>query len=747
MKIIGVFRMRLLAIALLALFGLFISSCDTSGKTKPITITISPTTATVSIAETEQFTATVVGSTNTAVTWSATGGTIDNNGLFTAGNTAGTFEVKAVSVADTSKSATAVVTVANATVVSIELSPKTANITTGANQQFTATVAGSNDKAVTWSATGGSISKAGLFTAGNVVGTFEVKAVSIADPSKSATAVVTITKDISINPDSATVFTNASKQFKVVGLENSEVTWSATGGTIDNSGLFTAGSTIGNFEVKAVSKADASIFATAAVKVIVEPVVVSISSAVKEYYVSNKIQFKASVSGTANQGVSWSASAGIITSNGLYTAPSNVGPVTITAKWNADNSKTANITIQIKELGKTWHKWLGSNGDDYARALATDKDGNVYLAGYTKGAFFAETNQGNNDAFIVKYDKDGNEIWHKWLGSNKHDATRALATDKDGNVYLIGRTTGALFTETNQGDFDTFIVKYDKDGNKLWHKWLGSNQHDFADTLATDTDGNVYLAGFTKGALFDETNQGDYDTFIVKYDKDGNKLWHKWLGSNKYDATQALATDKDGNVYLSGFTKGAFFAETNQGNNDTFIVKYDKDGNEIWHKWLGSNKHDATRALATDKDGNVYLIGRTTGALFTETNQGDFDTFIVKYDKDGNKLWHKWLGSNQHDFADTLATDTDGNVYLAGFTKGALFDETNQGDYDTFIVKYDKDGNKLWHKWLGSNKYDATQALATDKDGNVYLSGFTKGAFFAETNQGNNDTFIVKFKQ
>ncbi|HHO56372.1 MAG TPA: hypothetical protein ENK21_08265, partial [Trueperaceae bacterium] len=82
MKTIGVFRILLLVISLLILFGLFISSCDTGGKAKPITITISPTTITVSIADTEQFTVTVSGSANTAVTWSATGGTIDNNGLF-----------------------------------------------------------------------------------------------------------------------------------------------------------------------------------------------------------------------------------------------------------------------------------------------------------------------------------------------------------------------------------------------------------------------------------------------------------------------------------------------------------------------------------------------------------------------------------------------------------------------------------------------------------------------------------------
>ncbi len=668
MKIIGVFRIRLLAIALLALLALFISSCDTSGKANPITITISPTTITVSIAGTEQFTATVVGSANTAVTWSASGGTIDNNGLFTAGNTAGTFEVKAVSVADSTK--------------------------------------------------------------------FDI-------------ATVKISKNISISikPDSATVFTNASKQFAAT-VVGKAVTWSATGGTIDNSGLFTAGNTVGDFEVKASSVADPSKFVTAAVKVIVEPIVVSISSAVKEFYISNEIQFKASVSGTANQGVSWSASSGSISSSGLYTAPSNVGSVIITAKWNADNSKTASITIQIKELKKARHEWLGSNKNDYAKAVATDAEGNVYLAGHTDGALFDETNQGGNrDAFIVKYDKTGTKVWHKWLGSNQSDNAIALATDKDGNVYLAGYTFGTLFDETNKGNYDAFIVKYDKEGTKLWHKWLGSNQSDNATALATDAEGNVYLAGYTFGTLFDETNKGEFDAFIVKYDKEGTKLWHKWLGSNQSDYATALATDAEGKVYLAGATDGALFDETNKGNYDAFIVKYDKEGTKVWHKWLGSNSFDEARALVTDKDGKVYLAGGTGGALFDETNQGDRDAFIVKYDKEGTKVWHKWLGSNSFDEARALATDKDSNVYLAGGTGGALFAEINQGNRDAFIVKYDKTGTKLWHKWLGTNQYDYTRALATDKDGNVYLAGSTYGALFAETNKGGRDAYIVKFKQ
>jgi outer membrane protein assembly factor BamB len=141
------------------------------------TITITPSTATLNIGATQQFTATpAVG-----VTWTATGGTISNTGLFTAGNTAGTYTITAKNLTDT---ATANVTITAAQTLSI--TPPTATLNTGATQQFTANPAAG----VTWTATGGTISNTGLFTAGNTAGTYSVTAKNLTD---TATASVTIT--------------------------------------------------------------------------------------------------------------------------------------------------------------------------------------------------------------------------------------------------------------------------------------------------------------------------------------------------------------------------------------------------------------------------------------------------------------------------------------------------------------------------------------------------------------------------
>jgi uncharacterized protein YjdB len=162
-----------------------------------ITVSISPTTATVTAGQTQSFTATVTGSTQ-GVTWTSTSvGTVDQNGLFTAVS-AGTGTVTATSVEDKTKSATAQVTVTSSGGggggVSVSLTPATASVSVGGTQQFTANVTGSS-AGVTWTVTGsvGTVDAKGMFTA-TKAGMGVVKATSVTDPTKSASATVSVTQ-------------------------------------------------------------------------------------------------------------------------------------------------------------------------------------------------------------------------------------------------------------------------------------------------------------------------------------------------------------------------------------------------------------------------------------------------------------------------------------------------------------------------------------------------------------------------
>ena len=106
---------------------------------------------------------------------------------------------------------------------------------------------------------------------------------------------------------------------------------------------------------------------------------------------------------------------------------------------------------------------------------------------------------------------------------------------------------------------------------------LGTSSADWANGVATDSSGNVYVTGYTEGGL-DGTNEGNKDLFVVKYNSSGTKQWTKQLGSPQTDRAYGVATDSSGNVYVAGYTYGGLDGNTNAGNADIFVVKYNSSG-------------------------------------------------------------------------------------------------------------------------------------------------------------------------
>lgn len=357
-----------------------------------IGVSISPTIATVVTSAHQQFTATLVNTTNPSVNWSVSGsgcsgsscGTISSTGLYTAPASVPSpaqVTVKVASAADTSRFATATVTIVPP--VSVTISPTTATVVAGFHQQFTSTVSGSTNTAVTWSVSGagcsgsacGVITSTGLYSAPGAVpnpAKVTVTATSVANPTKSASATVTIRPPVGvkISPASAQVVTGEHQQFTAIltNTSNPNVTWGLSGlgcsgstcGTISTSGLYTAPAAIpspAQVTVTATSQADTTKTASATVTIIA-PVVVSISPTSAFVAVNGQQQFEATVAGSSNTAVDWSVSGsgcsgsacGTISSSGLYTAPGSVpSPATVIVKASAqiDVSRSASSTVTI----------------------------------------------------------------------------------------------------------------------------------------------------------------------------------------------------------------------------------------------------------------------------------------------------------------------------------------------------------------------------------------------------------------
>jgi len=336
-----------------------------------VSVSLSPSSATLTASQTKQFAATVTGSSTTSVTWSMSPsvGSL-SNGLYTAPSVISSAQsviITATSVADSTKSASA--TVQLTPVVSISMSPLSATLTASQSKQFTATVTGSSNTSVNWSMTPslGSLLN-GLYTAPSLISSAQavtITATSVADPTKSASATVQLTAivtiGVSISPLTTTLTASQTTQFTatVTNTGNTAVTWSmnpASFGSLSN-GLYTAPSSINNSKtvtITATSVADPTKSASASVQLSPASgtsVSVSVSPSSSTITGSQSTQFTATVSGSSNTSVSWSMSPAIGTlSNGFYTAPSTISTaqsVIITATSVADPTKSASATVQL----------------------------------------------------------------------------------------------------------------------------------------------------------------------------------------------------------------------------------------------------------------------------------------------------------------------------------------------------------------------------------------------------------------
>ena len=264
---------------------------------------------------------------------------------------------------------------------------------------------------------------------------------------------------------------------------------------------------------------------------------------------------------------------------------------------------------------------------------------------------------------------------------------------------------------------------------QAWIKQFGTSSFDSAIGISTSGSANIYVIGRTDGSLLGNSNFGLYDAFLTQYDSSGTQKWVKQLGSSGSDISTGISSENNLNVYVVGYTDGSFLSNINLGSNDAYLAKYDASGNQLWVKQFGSSDTDFAQGISIDNSGNVYVAGSTLGSLFGNSSFGDYDAYVAKYDVSGNQVWIEQFGTSEFEYATGIGSDNDGNVYVTGFTYGALADNSNSGLNDAYIAKYDASGNQVWIKQFGTSSFDEANGISTDSNGNIYITGYIGGEY------------------
>ncbi|MDP6546226.1 MAG: SBBP repeat-containing protein [Phycisphaerae bacterium] len=393
-----------------------------------------------------------------------------------------------------------------------------------------------------------------------------------------------------------------------------------------------------------------------------------------------------------------------------------------------------------------WTRQLGSSNTDYGNGVSVDGSGNAYVTGYTNGDLDGNTSAGGYDLFLTKYSTSGAKQWTKQLGTSFTDRAYGVSVDSSGNAYVTGYTSGGLDGNTGAGGYDIFLTKYNTAGAKQWTEQLGTSVNDFARGVSVDSSGNAYVTGYTVGGLDGNTNAGDKDMFLAKYNTSGVKQWTRQLGSVASDDGNGVAVDSSGNAYVTGYTVGDLDGNTSAGGYDMFLTKYNTAGAKQWTEQLGSSAFEYAYGVSVDSSGNAYVTGYTNVGFDGNTSAGGNDMFLTKYSTSGAKQWTEQLGSSSHEYARGVSVDSSGSAYVAGYTSGGLDGNTNAGGDDIFLTKYDTDGAKQWTEQLGTSTGEYGMGVSVDSGGNVcYVTGYTFGDLDGNASAGGADMFLTKY--
>lgn len=318
-----------------------------------------------------------------------------------------------------------------------------------------------------------------------------------------------------------------------------------------------------------------------------------------------------------------------------------------------------------------WQKTYGGNSSDYARSIVQTADGNGTVDGYIIAGSTSSFGAANDDAWLIRLDKDGNVLWQKSFGGSGNDEIWQVRQTADGGFIAAGTAfrNGSLVS-------DAWVLKLCADGFLQWEYTYGGELDDGAYSII-ETAGGYVVAGYTKSPGKIVNDYSAPYLWLVGLNSSGELSWNYIYGGPGYEAAISLSPTGDGGFIVAGET-----TSFGGGDKDVWIIKYDGSGNRAWEKRYGDSAHDEfPQSIAQTSDGG-FIVAATV-SLFDSIAASDL--WVFKINSNGDVVWQKTYNNTGYDLAFSVTQSPDGGFIVAATTGTAI-------NSDVWVLKLGENG-------------------------------------------------------
>ena len=325
-------------------------------------------------------------------------------------------------------------------------------------------------------------------------------------------------------------------------------------------------------------------------------------------------------------------------------------------------------------------------------------------------------------SFVLVRSQTYTSRWQYSYGGDQQDLLTTMIPLPSGQFFFAGTSASSTTCTRNsppRGDEDFVSMLFDNNGNKLWERSYGGDRWDQLHDAIKVPGGGYILVGETQsGPSGNKTSgmAGTTDLWVVRIDDFGTLLWEKSFGGVDIEYGQRVVTTADGG-FLVGGTSMSNTPGYNNGLADYQLWKIDASGNLQWTKLYGGSRRDELVDLKPTSDGNYFVSGEsasTPEGTRTIPSLGGTDIWILKIRPDGSIIWDKAYGSGIDDTRGRLTPLADGNMLIVENSVGM-----------GRLRKIDVDGKEIWlTTCINSTKQDVFEVATEDPiTGNLYVGG------------------------